>query len=77
MIATGPDFGAEAGSGLKTRKTGERLEDAAFHLSPGGRGYKITVLDRQGQVVDFVGEGDGVTPLVQCFSPHLRFLALG
>ncbi len=35
---------------------------SASHLSLGGRGYKITVLDRQGQVVDFVGEGAGGRP---------------
>lgn len=30
---------------------------ASLHLSLGGRGYKITVLDRRGQTEDLGGEG--------------------
>jgi hypothetical protein len=52
-------------------------DGAACLLYPGGRGRKIMVLVCERQVIDFSGEGDGVTLLVQLSSPHLRFLALG
>jgi len=39
-------------------------------LAPPGRGYKIAVLDREGQVADFVGEGAGAICGARMGLPH-------